>query len=125
MGCMPHRTSVIYAPFAADLSVMRLPIPPRLRASTMVYSRYSRGVRMETKVQKWGNSLGVRIPRSLAMEAHLKPGTAVEISAEADAIVIRPVNRPRYSLAELLRGVTRANLHEELEFGGPMGREAL
>jgi antitoxin MazE len=80
---------------------------------------------METKVQKWGNSLGVRIPRSVAAEARLSAGSAVQISAQDDAIVIRPVSRLRYSLAELLKGVKRGNLHSQVPTGEPVGKEAL
>lgn len=80
---------------------------------------------METKVQKWGNSLGVRIPRSVAAEARLSAGSAVEICAQDDAIVIRPVSRVRYSLAELLQGVTRGNIHSEISSGEAVGKEAL
>ncbi len=80
---------------------------------------------MVTKVQKWGNSLGVRIPRSVALEANLRPGASVDISAADDSIVIRPVCRPRYRLAELMEGVTRRNLHQEVETGHPVGKERL
>ena len=80
---------------------------------------------METKVQKWGNSLGVRIPRSLAADVRLAAGSAVEIAAQDDAIVIRPVSRVRYSLAALLKGVNRRNLHGEVATGGPVGKEEL
>jgi antitoxin MazE len=80
---------------------------------------------METKVQKWGNSLGVRIPRSLATGAKLRPGTPVEVSADDDAIVIRPVERPRYRLSDLLKRVKRANLHSAVDTGASVGREAL
>ena len=80
---------------------------------------------METKVQKWGNSLGVRIPRALAADVRLAAGSAVEIAAQDDAIVIRPVSRVRYSLAELLKGVKRRNLHGEVPTGGPVGKEHL
>jgi antitoxin MazE len=80
---------------------------------------------METKVQKWGNSLGVRIPRSLAIDAKLRPGSAVEISAEDDSIVIRPLSRPRYRLADLLKRVTRRNIHEDASFGAAVGKEQL
>lgn len=80
---------------------------------------------METKVQKWGNSLGVRIPRVLATGAKLRPGSQVEISADDDAIVIRSVERPRYRLSELLKRVKRANLHAAVDTGASVGRELL
>ena len=80
---------------------------------------------METKVQKWGNSLGVRIPRALATGAKLRQGTPVEISADDDAIVIRLVERPRIRLSELLKRVKRGNLHAAVDTGPSVGREAL
>jgi antitoxin MazE len=80
---------------------------------------------METKVQRWGNSLGVRIPRTLAADVRLAAGTAVEIAAHDDAIVIRPIPRVRYTLAGLLKRVTRRNLHGEVSTGEPVGKESL
>jgi len=80
---------------------------------------------LETKVQKWGNSLGVRIPRSLASGARLRQGTPVDISASDDVIVIRLVERPKLRLSELLRRVKRSNLHAAVDSGPPVGREIL
>ena len=80
---------------------------------------------METRIQKWGNSLGVRIPRAVAADVRLKVGSAVCVSAEDDAIVIRPVVRPRYLLSDLLRRVNRRNVHAEADTGEPVGRETL
>lgn len=77
---------------------------------------------MQTKVQKWGNSLGVRIPRSFAAETRVEAGSTVEISVEKGSLRIRPVRR-RYSLRELLRKVTSRNLHKEVGTGVPLGRE--
>ena len=80
---------------------------------------------METKVQRWGNSLGVRIPRSVAAGAGLRAGTSVDISAEDETVVIRAVNRSRYRLSELLKRVKRSNLHETVDTGVAVGREVL
>ena len=77
---------------------------------------------MQTKVQKWGNSLGVRIPRSFAAEARVEAGSTVDISVEKGSLRIRPVRR-RYSLRGLLRKVTSRNLHGEIATGAPVGRE--
>lgn len=78
---------------------------------------------MRTKVQKWGNCLGVRIPRSFAAEARLDAGSTVDISLEKGSLRIRPVRRRRYALGELVRKITRRNLHEEVATGAPVGRE--
>ncbi len=79
---------------------------------------------MQTKVQKWGNSLGVRIPRSFAAEAQVDAGSTVDISVEKGGLRIRRVRRRRYPLAELLRKITPRNLHEEVSTGAAVGREA-
>lgn len=78
---------------------------------------------MKTRVQKWGNSLALRIPKSFATEAGLQEDTAVEMSVRESEIVIRPVRRAPVSLHELLRGVTDENLHGEWQTGPAVGRE--
>ena len=78
---------------------------------------------MTSKVQKWGNSLAVRIPRAFAEEARLASGTEVEVKLRDGEIVIAPVARRKYSLSALLRKVTKHNLHGEVSWGGPVGRE--
>jgi antitoxin MazE len=77
---------------------------------------------MQTKIQKWGNSLGVRIPRSFAVE--VDAGSAVDISLEKGGLRIRPVRRRRYALRELLRKISPRNVHEEVATGAAVGREA-
>ncbi len=79
---------------------------------------------MKTKVQKWGNSLGLRIPRSFAAEAQVEAGTIVNISVENGGLLIRRVHQRRYSLSDLLKKVTSRNLHGEVETGEAVGREA-
>lgn len=75
---------------------------------------------MESQVTKWGNSLGVRIPRLLAQEVGLAEGTPVIFEVSEDAIVIRP---KRFSLEALLAQVTPENLHGEVATGRPVGHE--
>lgn len=77
---------------------------------------------MQTKVQKWGNSLGVRIPRAFAAQARIRAGSAVDISLEKDGLRVRPIRR-RYSLGELLKKVNSLNRHGEVATGAPVGRE--
>lgn len=79
---------------------------------------------MTTKVQKWGNSLAVRLPRGLAAEAHLAAGTEVELKVQDGEIVIAPTGRRTYSLARLLRKVSKDNIPDEAGWGEPVGREA-
>jgi antitoxin MazE len=81
-------------------------------------------IRMQTKIQKWGNSLGLRIPRSFATEAQVEEGSTVDLSVENGCLRVRPVRSRRYVLAELLKGVSPQNLHVEIPSGGPVGKEA-
>lgn len=80
---------------------------------------------MLTKLQQWGNSLALRIPRSFAAEAEVAAGSVVDISVGRDGLRIRPVRRRRYELRKLLKGVSRKNLHREVATGRRVGREAL
>ena len=79
---------------------------------------------MQTKIQKWGNSLGLRIPRSFAKQAGVEAGSEVDLSVEGNDLIVRSRRRRQYKLAALLRGVTARNLHKEIDTGGPMGGEA-
>lgn len=78
---------------------------------------------MQTKIQKWGNSLGLRIPRTFAAEAQVGEGSSVELSVEGGSLLIRPHRARKYTLAQLLKKVTRQNLHAEMRSGAPVGRE--
>lgn len=75
-----------------------------------------------TQVSKWGNSLGLRLPRAIAREVQLDEGDTVQVSVDNGAIVIRP-SRPRCSLDELVRRITPKNRHAESDWGGPLGDE--
>ena len=79
---------------------------------------------MNTTVQKWGNSLAVRIPLSVARDSHLSQGSVVDIALIAGKIVVKPRRRQHYTLAQLLRGVTTRNHHAALDWGGQVGQEA-
>jgi antitoxin MazE len=78
---------------------------------------------MLTKVQKWGNSLGLRIPRSFAADAKVGPGSIVDISLVRGGLMVRAARPRRYRLADLLKGISKRNLHPEVDAGGPVGRE--
>jgi antitoxin MazE len=79
---------------------------------------------MTTTVRKWGNSLALRIPSSVAKDADLRQGTVVEVRAVGGNIVVKPKKRPRPTLSRLLKGVTQKNTHDEQNWGAT-GREAL
>ncbi|MDO9542048.1 MAG: AbrB/MazE/SpoVT family DNA-binding domain-containing protein [Kiritimatiellia bacterium] len=79
---------------------------------------------MITKVQKWGNSLAVRIPRSVAEDTQLSSGKTVNLAVHDGQIVIAPTRQRRFKLNDLLRGVTTRNRHAEIATGNAVGREA-
>jgi antitoxin MazE len=78
---------------------------------------------MRTKVVKWGNSLGLRIPKAIAEEVPVKEGSAVELLLEDGGLVIRLVESKPAVLEQLLAGVTTDNLHGEFDTGGAVGGE--
>lgn len=79
---------------------------------------------MIAKVQKWGNSLALRIPRAFAVNAQLANDSLVEINLEDGRLIITPVVAPRWTLEELLAGINESNLHAEIETGEALGNEA-
>ncbi|MDD5701437.1 MAG: AbrB/MazE/SpoVT family DNA-binding domain-containing protein [Dehalococcoidales bacterium] len=79
---------------------------------------------MKTRVQKWGNSLALRIPKSFASEVGLKSDSPVEVSAEDGKLVIAPIAKPQLTLKQLLVKVTPENLHHEVDTGPAAGNEA-
>ena len=79
---------------------------------------------MLAKVQKWGNSLALRLPKSLAEEAEVGLDTPVNIIVRDHKILIEPVQKKKiYDLDELLLGISRENLHEEVDSGSLRGKE--
>ena len=78
---------------------------------------------MQARVQKWGNSLALRIPKSFASQSHLKQNVLVEMSVEDGKIILSPVPEPELTLAQLLESISTENLHGEMETGNPVGRE--
>ncbi len=77
---------------------------------------------MLTQVQRWGNSLAVRIPKPFAIEVGLEQDATVEISLVGDKLVLRPV-KSRITLEHLLAQVTEQNVHGEVDTGPAVGRE--
>ncbi|PKO12893.1 MAG: AbrB/MazE/SpoVT family DNA-binding domain-containing protein [Chloroflexi bacterium HGW-Chloroflexi-10] len=78
---------------------------------------------MLTKIQKWGNSLAIRIPKAFANDAQLENESLVEISLIEGQIILKPVTRQTWSLVELLAEVTDTNLHHETDTGEAVGNE--
>jgi antitoxin MazE len=78
---------------------------------------------METRVQRWGNSLALRIPKPLADEAGLKDNSPVNLSLRDRELIIAPMVKPAMSLKNLLTKITKKNLHREVDTGQAMGIE--
>ena len=79
---------------------------------------------MTTKVQRWGNSLALRIPKFLAKDIHLQKGAAVNLSVVHGRLVIDPAPRPKYFLSDLLKKISKKNRHDEIHTGNVVGNEA-
>lgn len=81
-------------------------------------------MRNETTVSKWGNSLAVRIPQSLAKLANISEGDCVAVALDGGGgIVLRPTRR-KYELSELVARITPGNRHKETAWGPPRGEES-
>ena len=79
---------------------------------------------MKLKIQKWGNSLALRIPKALAIEANVESGSTVDLSLANGELKIKPVADQEYTLEELLSGITTENIHDEVSTGMPQGKES-
>ncbi|MBI2119172.1 MAG: AbrB/MazE/SpoVT family DNA-binding domain-containing protein [Elusimicrobia bacterium] len=77
---------------------------------------------MTTVIQKWGNSLAVRIPSPLAKDSHIHQGTEVDILLINGKIMLSPKTRTRFSLVQLLKKINKKNLHSEYDWEGSKGR---
>ena len=79
---------------------------------------------MKSVVKKWGNSAAVRIPASVMAAIPLNLDETVDVREEAGRIVIEPVRKKAYDINALVRGITKKNLHEAVDFGEAVGNEA-
>lgn len=78
---------------------------------------------MKVQIQKWGNSLALRIPKSFAVESKIEQGSTVEVSLKQGKLVVAPLIAPEFTLEELLSKVTKRNLHQEVDSGDAAGKE--
>jgi len=78
---------------------------------------------MRTRIQKWGNSLALRIPKSFAGEIGLKQDSPVEVSLEGEKLVVLPARESKVTLESLLAQVTDDNVHHEVKTGPAVGNE--
>jgi antitoxin MazE len=79
---------------------------------------------MKTRIQKWGNSLAVRIPKAYIEEAGLAVNGEVEVNLVDGQLVIIPIAKTTFTLEALLAGIYPDNIHETVDTDGPMGNEA-
>jgi antitoxin MazE len=80
---------------------------------------------MRVIVKKWGNSASVRIPVDIMEAVRLSLEDPVDIREEDGRIVIEPIHKNKYDLAQMLAAITPENLHAEAVFGTPVGKELL
>ena len=78
---------------------------------------------MKTTIQRWGNSLALRIPKAFAEETHVKDGTAVVLTLSDGSLVVRPAKRPKESLRALLSEIDSSNLNFAAFDDEPRGKE--
>lgn len=78
---------------------------------------------MMATLQKWGNSLAVRIPQSLAGQIDVAEGSAILLIVRDGELVIRPDRSPKLSLNELLKDCKPSQQHGETDFGIDVGKE--
>ena len=80
---------------------------------------------MRAVVKKWGNSASIRIPLNVLKAAKIEIDDPVDIREEQGRIVVEPLRPTSYELADLIEGITPDNLHDEVDFGRPVGKEKL
>ena len=78
---------------------------------------------MKALVKKWGNSASVRIPVAVMQAARLELDQEVDVREEEGRIIIEPLGPQGFELFDLLEGISEDNLHGEVDFGEPVGRE--
>lgn len=80
---------------------------------------------MKTTAQKWGNSLAIRVPKSVAVQIGLKAQDDLDIEVQDGNVVLKPHLRRVYRLEDLVKQITPKNVHGEIDTGAPVGREIL
>jgi antitoxin MazE len=78
---------------------------------------------MRTRIQKWGNSLALRIPRPFAEDSNLHEDSEVDVTLRNGRLVVAPVQEQRFTIEDLVEQITPHNRHGETETGGPVGNE--
>lgn len=78
---------------------------------------------MRVKIQKWGNSLALRIPKAFAVQTKMRQDSTVSLSVKEDSVIVTPVEENKFTLKRLLSDITKSNLHREVKTGKSVGRE--
>jgi antitoxin MazE len=93
-------------------------------ADYILYIHEKGGVCVESRVRKWGNSLGIRVPQAIAKDVGLSQDCLISLEVQAGQLIVRP-KPEKYTLEELLARVTPDNIHpqEETDWGKPVGKE--
>lgn len=78
---------------------------------------------MRIKIQKWGNSLALRIPKAFAFQSRIRQDEYVNLTLDNDKIIVEPIGEIKYSLEELVSKIKKSNLHSEIDFGKKIGGE--
>lgn len=82
-------------------------------------------INMTTKIQKWGNSLVIRIPKSFAVTTQIHEGSEIKLSLEQEKIIVIKKEKQKYTLNDLVSKINEHNIHKEISFGSPAGKELL
>ena len=78
---------------------------------------------MKARIQKGGNNLALRIPKSFAAHSSIEQGSVVDLSLDNGRMIVDAAKEQEYSLEELLARVAKNSLHSEVDFGAPVGKE--
>lgn len=78
---------------------------------------------MKMRLESAGTGLALRIPKQLAEDAQLKPNSLVEVTLVDGKLVVVPLGQPKYTLKELVAGITKKNRHSEIQTGPATGKE--
>lgn len=80
---------------------------------------------MNAHFSKWGNSIALRIPNGVAKELQVTDGNSAELHVKDGCLIVTPRSKPKYDLDEMIAAITPENVHGEIDFGDPLGNEAL
>jgi len=80
---------------------------------------------MESVIRKWGNSPALRLPTTLLKEAGYQLDQKVDLTVSKGRIIIQPSEKVEYDIDALVSGINAKNSHDEVNFGRPVGKEAL